>query len=46
MNALSPLTVMPGLVPCIHAFMARRFQDVDGRNECDHDRNMSEGRCC
>ncbi|MEZ0171682.1 hypothetical protein [Microvirga sp. TS319] len=29
--------VMPGLDPGIHAFPARCFEDVDGRNTCGHD---------
>jgi hypothetical protein len=35
-------SVMPGLVPGIHAFFAWRFKDVDGRNKCGHD----EGGAC
>jgi hypothetical protein len=30
-------TVMPGLVPGIHAFLAERKQDVDGRDKPGHD---------
>jgi hypothetical protein len=36
-------SVMPGLVPGIHAFVAQRVQGVDGRNECGHD---ASGMCC
>ena len=43
MSAFEPSTVMAGLVPATHAFMARRFQDVSGRNECGHD---VRGVCC
>jgi hypothetical protein len=28
---------MPGLVPGIHAFLARRDKDVDGRDKPGHD---------
>jgi hypothetical protein len=37
MSALTSSTVMAGLVPATHAFMARRFQGVGGRNKCGHD---------
>jgi hypothetical protein len=36
-------TVIPGLVPGIHALFARRLQDVDGRNKCGHDDSMIFG---
>jgi hypothetical protein len=45
--------VMPGLVPDpkgraagveLHAFIAQRLQDVDGRNKCGHDGNVHGGR--
>ena len=31
------ISVMPGLVPGIHAFRLRGSQDVDGRNKRGHD---------
>jgi hypothetical protein len=31
------ISVMPGLVPGIHAFWPWSSQDVDGRNKCSHD---------
>jgi hypothetical protein len=37
MSVLSFSTVMPGLVPGIHAFVARWFKDVDGRIKSGHD---------
>jgi hypothetical protein len=37
MKVDSHSAVMPGLVPGPHAFSARRFEDVDGRNQCGHD---------
>jgi hypothetical protein len=44
MNASSPSTVIPGLVPGIHVFAV--VEDVDGRNKCGHDVRCSlvEGR--
>jgi hypothetical protein len=33
----SSAAVIPGLVPGIHAFVAMRFEDVDGRIKSGHD---------
>ncbi len=35
--------VMPGLVPGIHAFVARWFKDVDGRIKSGHDVRGAQG---
>ena len=41
LNVTVPSTVMPGLVPGIHAFIAPLPQDVDGRNKCGHDEQVN-----
>jgi hypothetical protein len=37
------LTVMPGLVPGIHALLAARSKDVDGRDKPGHDERADAG---
>jgi enamine deaminase RidA (YjgF/YER057c/UK114 family) len=39
---VKPFSVMPGLVPGIHAFTAVRKQDVDGRDKPGHDGSNKE----
>jgi hypothetical protein len=45
MSALTPSTVIPGLVPGIHVFATLWFQDVDGRDKPGHDANETWCAC-
>jgi hypothetical protein len=44
MTCFSPPAVIPGLVPGIHAFCARRFKDVDGWIKSGHDDGLTSCR--